>query len=247
MPAHKNILSVFRRELGGYFNSPLAYVFIIIFILFAMGFAFLLGGFIERQEADLSASFFQFHPWLFMILGPAVGMRMWSEENRLGTSELLLTMPISPWTAIVGKFLAACVVLLAGLVLTFPIVITVEYLGEPDYGTIWAGYIGSFLIGAATLSVTSVISAFTRSQVVCLIVSVFVCFLFTLIGIPQLIEFCRDLGLGGLASFLQGSSFYDNYDDPRRGLIRVQNLVYFVSVITFCLFATSVVIRARRA
>ena len=111
MPAHKNILSVFRRELGGYFNSPLAYVFIIIFILFAMGFAFLLGGFIERQEADLSASFFQFHPWLFMILGPAVGMRMWSEENRLGTSELLLTMPISPWTAIVGKFLAACVVL----------------------------------------------------------------------------------------------------------------------------------------
>ncbi len=244
--AIRNIKAVFKREIGGYFNSPLAYVFIIIFVFLSMGFAFVVGNFIEGQEASLYA-FFQWHPWIYMILAPAVGMRLWSEENRLGTAELLLTMPISPWQAIIGKYLAACVVLLISLILTFPIVITVGYLGEPDYGVIWSGYIGSFLVGCSALAVTSVVSAFTRSQVVCLIVSVCACLILILAGYPPIVTFLRDVGWGWMSGLLQGSSFLYHANDPNRGLFRFENLVYFISVIGFCLFTTAVVIRARRS
>ena len=147
-----NIKTITKRELSGYFASPVAYVFIVIFLLLAGFFTFMLGFFFERGEASLRDSFFLWHPWLYLFLVPAVGMRLWSEERRQGTMELLLTMPITSWQAIVGKFLASWLFLALALVLTFPVVLTVNYLGRPDNGVIVCAYIGSFLLAGAYLA-----------------------------------------------------------------------------------------------
>src|SRR5213083_3416177 len=171
MSAWWNIKAIAKRELGGYFASPVAYVFIVIFLLLCGFFTFMLGGFFERREASL-VSFFLWHPWLYLFLVPAVGMRLWSEERRLGTLELLLTMPITAWQAIVGKFLASWLFLALALALTFPVVITVNYLGHPDNGVIFAGYIGSLLMAGAYLAISAMTSAMTRNQVVSFIVAV---------------------------------------------------------------------------
>src|SRR6266480_1804227 len=167
----RNIITIAKRELRVYFSSPVAFVFIVIFLLLAGFFTFMVAGLFERGEANLQA-FFAWHPWLYLFLVPAVGMRMWSEERRLGTIELLLTMPITPWQAIVGKFLASWVVVALALVLTFPIAITVNYLGHPDNGVILGGYIGSLLMAGGYLAITAMTSAMTRNQVVSFIVSV---------------------------------------------------------------------------
>src|SRR5881296_1630002 len=169
-----NIKTIAKRELGGYFASPVAYVFIVIFLLLCGFFTFMLGGFFERREASL-VSFFLWHPWLYLFLVPAAGMRLWSEERRLGTMELLLTMPITAWQAIVGKFLASWAFLTLALALTFPVVITVRYLGHPDMGIIFCGYIGSFLLAGAYLAVSCLTSAMTRNQVISFIISVVIC------------------------------------------------------------------------
>jgi ABC-2 type transport system permease protein len=166
----RGVLTIFRRELKSFFQSPIAYVCVFIFLLVAQGFAFVVGGLIEAGEASLSYAFFTWHPWIYMVVAPAIAMRLWSEEQRQGTMELILTMPIAPWQAILGKFLAAMVVLFVALALTFPIIMTVDYLGEPDHGAIFSGYVGSFLLGVSYLGVTSAVSAFTRSQVVTLLV-----------------------------------------------------------------------------
>ena len=160
----RNVWIVFRRELCSHFDSSLAYVFIIVFLLLSMGLGFLFSGFLERDQASLEP-FFTFHPWLFMVLAPAVGMRLWSDEHRTGTIELLLTMPISVWEAIVGKFLAALTVLAFAVVLTFPVVVTVEYLGDPDYGPIISSYLGSLFFAGVCLAITSMVSAMSRSLV----------------------------------------------------------------------------------
>src|SRR4051795_3955494 len=188
MSAWWNIKTIAKRELGGYFASPVAYVFIVIFLLLCGFFTFRLGGFFERREASL-ASFFLWHPWLYLFLVPAVGMRLWSEERRLGTMELLLTMPITSWQAIVGKFLASWLFLALALALTFPVVITVNYLGNPDNGVILASYIGSLLMAGAYLAIGACISATTNNQVIAFVVSVVVCFLFTISGAPLVIDF----------------------------------------------------------
>src|SRR5438094_1199584 len=167
----RNIITIAKRELRGYFSSPVAFVFIVIFLLLSGFFTFMVGGFFERGQANLD-TFFAWHPWLYLFLVPAVGMRMWSEERRLGTIELLLTMPVTPWQAILGKFLAAWAVVGLALLLTFPVWITVNYLGHPDNGVIFASYIGSFLMGGAYLAITAMTSATTRNQVVAFIVSV---------------------------------------------------------------------------
>src|SRR5689334_13976952 len=174
--AISNIKTITKRELTSYFTSPVAYVFIVIFLLLLGFFTFMLGGFFERGEASL-ISFFYWHPWLYLFLVPAVGMRLWSEERRQGTMELLLTMPITPWQAIVGKFLASWLFLGIALALTFPITMTVNYLGNPDNGVIFASYVGSFLMAGAYLAITSMTSAMTRNQVVSFIISVVICFL----------------------------------------------------------------------
>jgi ABC-2 type transport system permease protein len=242
----RNIKVVFKRELTAYFASPLAYVFIFIFVVLAMFLTFVVFNWLQRQDASLDL-FFQMHPWLFMILGPAIGMRLWSEEHRQGTIELLLTMPVTAWQAITGKFIAACVVVAAALVLTFPIVWTVNYLGDPDMGRIFSGYLGSFLTGCTTIAITCVVSAFTRSQVACLVVSVCICFLLTMVGLPPVLDFFRDSDMKWLGATLEQSSLLSHLFRMADGAFAFQSAVYFVSVIAFCLYATSVIIRSKRA
>src|SRR2546423_2056220 len=163
MNSWANVQTIAKREFGGYFASPVAFVFIVLF-LFLMGFfTFMIGFLLERREASLYW-FFYWHPWLYLFLVPAIGMRLWSEERRLGTMELLLTMPITAWQAIVGKFLASWVFLGLALALTFPVIMTVGYLGHPDYGIIFSGYVGSFLLAGAYLAVSCLTSAMTRNQ-----------------------------------------------------------------------------------
>src|SRR5262245_36348961 len=164
MMAWANIRAIVKRELGGYFTSPIAYVFLVIFLLLAGFFTFTVRRFFERGEASL-VSFFTWHPWLYLFLVPAVGMRLWSEERRLGTIELLLTMPVTPWQAIIGKFLASWLFLALALVLTFPVAVTVNWLGDPDNGVIFAGYIGSLFLAGSYLAVSCMTSAMTRNQV----------------------------------------------------------------------------------
>src|SRR3954470_4214554 len=187
MNAWTNIKAIMKRELGGYFTSPIAYVFLVIFLLLTGFFTFTVGNFFERGEASL-VSFFTWHPWLYLFLVPAVGMRLWSEERRLGTLDLLLTMPITTWQAIVGKFLASWLFLALALALTFPVVMTVNYLGTPDNGVIFCGYIGSWLMAGAYLAISCITSAMTRTQVVSFIVSVVVCLFLILAGFPPVIN-----------------------------------------------------------
>src|SRR3974390_3099621 len=188
MNAWANIKTITKRELGAYFSSPLAFVFIVIFLLLCGFFTFMVGGFFEQTEASLTNPVFVWHPWFYLFLVPAVGMRLWAEERRVGTIEMLLTMPITAWQAIVGKFLASWLFLGVALALTFPIVATVNYLGSPDNGVIFAGYVGSWLMAGAYLAVSCVTSAMTRNQVVSFIVSVVICLFFILAGFTPVIR-----------------------------------------------------------
>jgi ABC-2 type transport system permease protein len=242
----RHILTIAKREVAGYFASPVAYVFIVIFLLLTGFLAFMVSGFFERGQANLQA-FFAWHPWLYLFLVPAVGMRMWSEERRLGTIELLLTMPITPWQAIVGKFLASWLVLALALALTFPIVITVNYLGHPDNGVILASYAGSLLLSGAYLSVSAMTSAMTRNQVVSFIVSLVICLFLILAGWPPvtnlLTQWASPWFVEGIAAF----SVMTHFDSIQKGVIDSRDVLFFLSVIAFCLFTTSVIIRAHRA
>src|SRR5882672_11372480 len=188
MNAWANIRTIAKRELDAYFSSPLAFVFIVIFLLLCGFFTFMVGGFFQRGEASLVRPFFDWHPWIYLFLVPAVGMRLWSEERRLGTMELLLTMPVTSWQAIVGKFLASWLFLGLALLLTFPVVISVNYLGKPDNGVIFCGYLGSWLMAGAYLAVSCITSAMTRTQVVSFIVSVVVCLFLILAGWPPVLN-----------------------------------------------------------
>lgn len=241
-----NIWTIARRELGGYFASPVAYVFIVIFLLLAGFFTFMAGGFFERGEASLT-SFFVWHPWLYLFLVPAVGMRLWSEERRLGTIELLLTMPITPWQAIVGKFLASWLFLALALVLTFPLILTVNYLGPADNGVIFGGYVGSFLLAGAYLAVSCMTSAVTRNQVVSFILSVVACLFLILAGWPPvtnlLVRWAPNWLVKGVASF----SVMPHFDGIQRGVLDSRDLLFFLSIVGFSLFTTSVIIRGHRA
>ena len=180
----KAIWIIGKREIAAYFTSPVAYVFLVIFLLLTGFFTFTAGNFFERGEASLAA-FFGWHPWLYLVLVPAVGMRLWAEERRAGTLELLLTMPITPWQAIIAKFLASWVFLGVALALTFPAVITVNVLGTPDNGVIFAGYLGSFFLAGTYLAISCMTSAMTRNQVVAFILSVVVCLFLVLAGLTR--------------------------------------------------------------
>lgn len=244
--ALRHILTIAKREVNGYFASPVAYVFIVIFLLLTGFFAFMVSGFFERGQANLG-TFFSWHPWLYLFLVPAVGMRMWSEERRLGTIELLLTMPITPWQAIVGKFLAAWLVIALALVLTFPIVITVNYLGHPDNGVILASYAGSLLLSGAYLSVSAMTSAMTRNQVVSFIVSVVICLFLILAGWPPIISLLTQWASSWFVETIAAFSVMTHFDSIQKGVIDSRDVLFFLSVIVFCLFTTSVIIRAHRA
>jgi ABC-2 type transport system permease protein len=241
-----NITTIAKRELRGYFSSPVAFVFIVIFLLLAGFFTFMIGGLFERGEASLQ-SFFVWHPWLYLFLVPAVGMRMWSEERRLGTIELLLTMPITPWQAIVGKFLASWAVVALALALTFPVVITVNYLGHPDNGVIFAGYIGSLLMAGAYLAISAMTSAMTRNQVVSFIVAVVLSLFLILAGYPPVTNLLVSWAPAWLVEGIAAFSVMTHFDSIQKGVLDSRDVLYFLSVMGFSLFTTGVIIRAHRA
>ena len=182
---------IFKRELSSYFSQPTAYAIIVVFLLLSLGFTFTFGNFMRVGDASLEYSFFFWHPWVFMVLVPAVGMKLWSDEQRTGTIELLGTFPISVWSAIFGKYLASCLVWLVALLLTFPIVITVNWLGDPDNGVILASYLGSFLMAGAFLAIGSCISALTKNQVIAFIIAATICFLLVMSGLELVLGSLR--------------------------------------------------------
>ena len=242
----KAIWTIAKRELGAYFTSPVAYVFLVIFLLLTGFFTFTAGSFFERGEASLAA-FFGWHPWLYLVLVPAVGMRVWAEERRSGTIELLLTMPIAPWQAIVAKFLASWAFLAVALLLTFPAVITVNLFGSPDNGIIVAGYLGSFLLAGTYLAITCMTSAMTRNQVVALILSVVICLFLILAGFNPVTDLLARWGSPAFVDTIAAFSVVTHFDGFQRGVIDARDLGFFLSVIGFALFATGVVIRGHRS
>ena len=239
-------LTIFKRELRSYFSTPVAYVFIVIFLLLSGAFTFYFGNFYERGQADLQA-FFTFHPWLYLFLVPAVSMRLWAEERKSGTIELLLTLPVTIWQAVFGKFLAAWAFIAIALVLTFPIWLTVNYLGDPDNGVIFASYLGSLLMAAAFLAIGSCLSAATRNQVVAFILTVVICFLLLLAGYPLVLEFMRGVAGQGVADAIAGLSFLTHFTSISKGVVDLRDLIYFLLMIGAWLYATAVVIDMKKA
>ena len=244
MNAWHAIRTIGKRELVSYFTSPVAYVFLVIFLLLTGFFTFTAGQFFERGEASLGA-FFGWHPWLYLVLVPAVGMRLWAEERRSGTLELLLTMPMTPWQAIAGKFLASWLFIALALALTFPVVITVNVLGEPDNGMIFAGYLGSLLLAGAYLAVTCATSALTRNQVVAFILSEVACLFLILAGFNPVTDLMARWASPALVDAVAAFSVITHFDAFQRGVIDARDVFFFFSVIGFSLFATGVVLRNR--
>lgn len=239
-------LNVFRRELAGYFNTPLAYIFIVIFLFLTGIFTFYLGNFFERGQADLKP-FFQFHPWLYLFLVPAISMRLWAEERKSGSIELLLTLPMPLSATVLGKFLAAWAFTIIALMLTFPMWITVSYLGEPDHGVIVASYIGSMLMAGGYLAIGSCISATTKNQVIAFVISVVVCFLFTVSGAPIVLDFFATWAPQTILDTIASFSFLTHFNSITDGVIDARDAVYFLSLIGFWLFANLFVVEVNKA
>ncbi|HEX4118145.1 MAG TPA: ABC transporter permease subunit [Rhizomicrobium sp.] len=238
--------AVFAREFKSYFATPLAFVFIVIF-LFAMGaFTFYLGHFYENGSADLIV-FFGYHPWLYLFLVPALAMRLWAEERRSGSMELLLTLPVPLWATVVGKFLAAWAFAGLALILTFPIWITVNYLGQPDNGVILASYIGSFLMAGAYLSIGACISATTNNQVIAFIISVVVCFLFTISGAPLVLDAFHAWAPLPLVEAISSFSFITHFASITAGVIDLRDVIFFFSLIALFLYANMLVVDLRKS
>ncbi|MDP2748420.1 ABC transporter permease subunit [Pseudomonas sp.] len=240
------LLVIFKRELASYFATPLAYVFILIFLVLSGVFTFYLGGFFESGQANLSP-FFNFHPWLYLFLVPAIAMRLWAEERKSGTIELLMTLPITRFDAVTGKFLAAWAFAGLALLLTFPMVITVNYLGEPDNGAIITGYIGSWLLAGAYLAIGSCMSALAKNQVIAFILAVSVCFLFIVSGFPMVLDGFSGWAPQWLVDAVASLSFLTRFDAISKGVIDLRDLLYFLTLIAAWLAATAVVIDLKKA
>ena len=244
--AWRGTWTVMRRELSGYFSTPVAWVFIVIFLVMSGVFTFYIGSFYERGIADLMP-FFQFHPWLYLFLVPAISMRLWAEERRSGTIELLLTLPLTTGQAVLGKFLAAWFFIGFALLLTFPIWLTVNYLGNPDQGIIAAGYLGSWLMAGGFLAIGSCMSAVTRNQVVAFILSVVMCFGFMLSGLPMVMNLFSGWAPQALLDVIADFSFLAHFAAVSKGVIDLRDLIYFGLVITFWLLATGIVLEMKKA
>ena len=242
----RNILIIAKRELGSYFGTPLAYVFIVIFLALTGAMTFYLGGFLYTGQADLHP-FFVYHPWLYLLLVPAVAMRLWAEERKTGTIENLMTLPISTYEAVLGKFLAAWIFCGIALALTFPIWITVNVLGAPDNGVIIASYVGSFLMAGAFLAIGSCMSALTKNQVIAFVIAATVCFLFTMSGLDLVLNFFRGWAPEWLVGTIASLSFLTHFNAVTQGLIELRDIIFFVSLIAFWLFANAIVIDLKRA
>lgn len=240
------ISALFRRELHSYFATPVAYVFIVIFLVLMGTFTFYLGGFYERGQADLSA-FFNYHPWLYLFLVPAIAMRLWAEERKTGSVELLMTLPVTPWQAVLGKYLAAWAFTGIALALTFPIWITVNYLGNPDNGAIMAAYVGSFLMAGGFLAIGSCLSATTKNQVIAFVLTVVACFGFLLSGFPLVLDLFSAWAPQTIVDGIASLSFLTHFSNISKGVIDFRNLVYFALVIAVFLYANTIVLQWKQA
>ena len=242
----RNIKTIIKRELRSYFSTPVAYVFMIIFLALSGAFSFYLGNFFIRGQADLDA-FFQFHPWLYLLLIPSLSMRLWAEERKSGTIELLITLPVRTIEAVLGKYLAAWSFSGISLICTFPMWISVNILGNPDNGVILAGYIGSFLMAGAFLAIGSCISAITKNQVVAFIITATVCFLFTLSGLQLVLDFFRLWAPDILVEAVASMSFLTHFQAITNGVIDIRDLIFFSSLIFVWLFANVIVVEMKKA
>lgn len=242
-----NIWTIFKRELVSYFTHPIAYAVIVVFLFLSLILTFTLGQFLENQDASLTYSFFLYLPLVLMVLVPAVGMKLWTDEQRNGTIELLGTFPISIWSIILGKFLAAAAVWLVALALTFPVWLSVNWLGDPDNWTILSGYIGAFLVCCTFLSITLLVSAFTRDQVICLVISAGVCILIVLGTFEPFVATYSKTMPPAAASAITAIGVWDHFLSLARGLFRLQDFIWFGSIIFACLLGTSAILSAKRA
>src|SRR5207302_2848032 len=238
--------AIFRRELRGYFATPLAYLFIVIFLVLAGVLTFFVGDFFERGQADLQA-FFTFHPWLYLVLIPALSMRLWAEERKSGTIELFLTLPIRLGEAVIGKFLAAWCFAGIALALTFPFWLTVNFLGEPDNGVILAGYLASWLMAGAVLAIGAAVSATTKNQVIAFIVTAALVFVLTAAGTSTVLGLFQGWAPEGLVAAVRGASLFGHFTAITRGVVNLRDLVYFLSVMVAFLAATAILVDLKKA
>jgi len=241
-----NLGIIFKRELMGYFSTPLAYIFIVIFLITNGIFTFDMGGFYMRAQADL-LPFFSFHPWLYLFMVPAIAMTLWADERKTGTIELLLTLPVRLADAVLGKFLAAWVLTGIALALTFPIWITVNYLGDPDNGVIFAAYIGSWLMAGGFLAIGSCMSACTRNSVIAFILTVAICFLFVIVGSPILLNAFPDWIPQTVVDAFSALGFLTHFDSISKGVLDIRDLLFFTVFIAAWLLASAIVIEMKKA
>jgi len=242
----RNISIIMRRELASYFATPLAYVFIIIFLVLTSVFTFSVGNFYERGQADLQP-FFSFHPWLYLFLVPAISMRLWAEERKSGSLELLMTLPVTLLEAVIGKFLAAWAFTGVALALTFPIWITVNYLGDPDNGAIFAAYLGSLSMAGGFLAIGACMSAVTRNQVIAFIITIVVCFLFLAAGLPLVLDAFRGWVAQPIVDAIASLSFLTHFRSISKGVIELRDVVYFALTIGVWLVANAIVLDAKKS
>ncbi len=241
-----NIWFIMKRELDGYFATPIAYVFIIIFLLLTGFTTFFVGDFFTRREADLYP-FFSLHPWIYILLIPAISMRLWSEERKSGSIELLMTLPISVFEAVIGKFLAAWAFTGLALMLNFPLWLTVNYLGAPDNGVIFTGFVGSFLMAGGFLAIGACLSALTKNQVIAFVLSLIVSLAFVLSGYGIVLDFFSGWAPAVLIEAVSSFSFLTHFDAISKGVIDVRDIAYFVSFIMLWLFANAVIVQVYKA
>jgi ABC-2 type transport system permease protein len=242
----RNTFIVLKRELVGYFATPVAYVFIVIFLVLSGVLTFYLGGLYENEQASLQG-FFGWHPWLYLFLIPAISMRLWAEERKQGTIELLMTLPMTPGQVVTGKFLAAWIFCGTALVLTFPTWITINYLGKPDNGVIVASYVGSFLMAGGYLAIGAALSAISKNQVIAFILGLVACLLFLLLGYPPVRAFYSGALPPEVAATISDFSFLTHWDAITRGVIDARDFLFFASLIVVAMFANAVVVDVKKA
>ena len=242
----KKTFIIFDRELKGYFRTPLASIFLLVFLALSSGMTFFLGRFFERDQADLTA-FFAWHPWLFLILMPAIGMRLWAEERRSGTIELLMTLPVTNTQLVIGKFLASWIFTLIALILSMPIWITVNYLGNPDNNVIFISYIGSWLMAGAFLALTSCLSTLTKNQVIAFIISAISGFILVMAGFGLVLSAVRSWAPIWLTETIRSMSFLSHFNRIQMGVFDFSTLLFFVSMIIFCLWINIQLVQIKKA
>jgi ABC-2 type transport system permease protein len=242
----KGFFPIFKREFRSYFDTPVAYVFIVIFLVLNGVFTFYVGGFYDRGLADLSP-FFEFHPWLYMFLIPAISMRLWSEERKAGTIELMLTLPISLSASVFGKFFAAWCFTIVALLGTVPIWLTVNYLGQPDNTVIAASYLGSILMAGGFLSIGSCVSALTKNQVIAFVTSFMICLVFNLSGFPMVLDVFASWAPQSIVDVIASFSFLTHFDSIQKGVIDLRDIIFFASLIIFWLYLNVIAIEVNKS